>query len=147
VQFKDLAPEVLEETAPHWTGIVETLICAAAPHRFIGTRLSTFSARIATIRGHWSRGSGRHTGIDTALYYTQPPLWGATAGELRPYASPCHHHMDEHGETAMPWWLSAAREPIWSRAYQAVWADTGATPFSRSDRPASGSADHGRAMS
>ena len=128
VRFEDLPGEVIGETPAHWTGIVETLLCAAAPERFIGTRLSTFSARIATLRGHLCRAGGEHADIDTALYYTQPPLQGATPEELRPYAPPREKHFDEHGETAMPWWHSIDREPIWGRAYRAVWADVSETP-------------------
>jgi hypothetical protein len=130
VRFGDLAAEVTGGTPAHWTGIVETLVCAAAPERFIGTRLSTFSARIATLRGHLSMAGGRQAGIDTALYYTQPPLWGATAEERKPYGSPRRKHFDEHGETAMPWWQSVAREPLWGRAYRAVWADAALRPES-----------------
>jgi hypothetical protein len=128
VRFPDLTAEVIRNTPVHWTGIVETLICAAAPDRFIGTRLSTFSARIATLRGHLSMAGGRHADIDTALYYTQPPLWGATAAERKPYGPPRRKHVDEHGETAMPWWQSVAREPLWGRAYRAVWADAAWRP-------------------
>jgi GDP-fucose protein O-fucosyltransferase len=124
VRFEDLAAQVTAETPDHWIGIVETLICASAPDRFVGTRLSTFSARIATLRGHLSCATGQYAGIDTALYYTQPPLRGARPEEKRPYGPSCQKHDDEHGETAMPWWQSIAREPLWGRAYQAVWADT-----------------------
>ncbi len=124
VRFQDLAADVVRETPSHWIGIVETLLCAVAPGRFAGTRLSTFSARIATIRGHLSCGSGRHAGIDSAIYYTQPPLDGASPEEQRPYAPPFRKHEDEHGETATPWWQAILREPIWGRAYQAVWSDT-----------------------
>lgn len=122
VQFQDLA--VAGQTPSHWTGIVETLICAAAPERFVGTRLSTFSARIATLRGHMSRSSGEHAGIDTALYYTQPPIWSASPETRAPYALPQRKHEDEHGETATPWWISVTQVPIWGRAYKSVWADT-----------------------
>jgi len=125
VQFHDLESGVVADTPPEWIGIVETLICAAAPQRFVGTRLSTFSARIATLRGHLSCGSARHAGIDTALYYTQPPLWQAGPEEQRPYAVPRRKHRDEHGETSTPWWQSIAREPVWGRAYEATWADAG----------------------
>jgi len=125
VQFRDLASGVVADTPSEWIGIVETLICAAAPQRFVGTRLSTFSTRIATLRGHLSYGSGRHAGIDTALYYTQPPLWHARPEEQYPYAVPRRKHRDEHGETSTPWWQSIAREPVWGRAYEAVWADAG----------------------
>jgi hypothetical protein len=124
VRLQDL-PAVTAAIPPEWAGIVETWICAAAPERFVGTRYSTFSARIATLRGYFSRGNGPHSGIDTALYYTQPPLAKARPEELRPYGVPRAKHMDEHGETAQPWWESIVREPLWSRAYQSVWADTG----------------------
>jgi hypothetical protein len=125
VQFHDLASGVVADTPSEWIGIVETLICAAAPQRFVGTRLSTFSARIATLRGHLSYGSDRHAGIDTALYYTQPPLCHAAPEEQHPYAVPRCKHRDEHGETSTPWWQSIAREPVWGRAHEAVWADAG----------------------
>jgi hypothetical protein len=124
VRFDDLAADVGAETPEHWIGIVETLICASAPERFVGTRLSTFSARIATLRGHLSSTAGPHAGIDTALYYTQPPLRRARPEERKPYGVPSQKHCDEHNETATPWWQSITREPIWGRAYQAVWADT-----------------------
>ena len=124
VRFENLAQEVIACTPPHWIGIVETLLAAAAPGRFIGTRLSTFSARISTVRGHLSNGAGRYSGIDTALYYTQPPLEHARPEELRPYGPPLRPHEDEHGETGTPWWKSIYREPLWGRAYKAVWADT-----------------------
>ena len=123
VRFEDLARDVVECTPSHWIGALETLVCAAAPERFIGTRLSTFSARIATVRGHLSNGPGRYAGIDTALYYTQPPLHGARPEEQRPYGPPLRRHEDEHGETGTPWWRSIYREPLWGRAYRAVWAD------------------------
>jgi hypothetical protein len=125
VQFHDLAAGVVADTPSEWIGVVETLICATAPQRFVGTRLSTFSARIATLRGHLSYGSGRHAGIDTALYYTQPPLWHTGPEARDPYAVPRRKHRDEYGETGTPWWQSIAREPVWGRAYEAVWAETG----------------------
>jgi GDP-fucose protein O-fucosyltransferase len=125
VRFCDLPASVTAETPAHWAGILETLICAAAPERFVGTRLSTFSTRIATLRGYLSCGTGKHSGIDTALYYTQPPLAAATPEEMKPYGPPWQKHADEHGETARPWWKCVDREPMWGRAYRAVWAETG----------------------
>ncbi len=125
VRYPDLTPEVTARVPHHWTGIVETLICAAAPGRFAGTRLSTFSARIAILRGHRSRSSGPDAGIDTALYYTQPPLWNASPEQKRPYSPPLQKHADEHGETATPWWESIVHEPVWGRAHQSIWAQTG----------------------
>ena len=124
VQFADLPPEVVSQTPYHWVGIVETLVCAAAPGRFAGTRLSTFSSRIATLRGHWQRAGGRYAELDTALYYTQPPIYGVKPEEMEPYAAPQQKHVDQHGETSTPWWESMTREPLWSRAYEATWADT-----------------------
>lgn len=122
VTFADLG--VAAETAAHLTGLVETLVCAAAPGPFVGTRLSTFTSRIATLRGYLATtGLGRAAGLDTALYYTQPPL-DATARERRPYAPRKALHEDALGETATPWWRSAARVPLWARAYRSVWLDT-----------------------
>jgi len=115
IQFSDLASATL--TPYHWAGIVETLICAAAPERFMGTRLSTLSARIATLRGHLSI----TTGIDAAIYYTQAPLW---SGSQEPYSKPTQKHIDEFGETDTPWWVSMYREPIWGRAYRSTWTET-----------------------
>ncbi len=132
VRYPDLPLDVRAATPPHWIGILETLLCAAAPQRFIGTRLSTFSARIATVRGHLSHGSGPHAGIDTAIYYTQPPLWATEPKDRKPYGAPRAKHHDEFGETSLPWWESIQREPIWGRAYEAVWADTGDASSSRS---------------
>ncbi|MCB2073719.1 MAG: hypothetical protein H6917_16775 [Novosphingobium sp.] len=125
VTFERLLPDVVEKTPDHWRGIVETLICAGAPGRFIGTRLSTFTARIQLLRGHLSHTPGGDCeGIDTALYYTQPPLWAAKTGDDRPYAQPSGKHVDEFGETAETWWQSCRRVPIWGRAYREVWAET-----------------------
>ncbi|MEQ1898453.1 MAG: hypothetical protein ABL971_13805 [Vicinamibacterales bacterium] len=124
VRFTGLPEDVTSRTPYHWQGIVETLLCAAAPGRFVGTRLSTFSSRIATVRGHLSCGPGPHADSDTALYYTQPPIEQPRPEELLPYDPPRRKHEDQHGETSTPWWKSVAREPIWSRAYQATWVDT-----------------------
>lgn len=125
VRFSDLSADVIAKTPDHWIGILETLICAAAPERFVGTRLSTFSSRIATLRGHLSYGSTKHAGIDSAILYTQPPLQQARTEEAQPYSTPLRKHADEYGETAMPWWRSIAREPVWGRAYEATWANAG----------------------
>ena len=121
VRFADLP--VAGETPARWVGILETLVCAMAPGVFVGTRLSTFSARIATVRGHLSYGAGPYAGIDTAVYYTQPPLWDASDAERQPYPVPAQRHEDPHGETGRPWWISVQREPIWARAYEATWRD------------------------
>jgi len=125
VTFDRLLEEVTEKTPHQWRGIVETLICAGAPGRFVGTRLSTFSARIQILRGHLSctRG-GDCEGIDTALYYTQPPLQAATPSEVRPYVRPSEKHVDEFGETLEPWWQSIRTVPVWGRAHRDVWAET-----------------------
>lgn len=121
VRFADLP--VAGETPARWVGILETLVCAMAPGVFVGTRLSTFSARIATVRGHLSHGAGPHAGIDTAIYYTQPPLWAASAAERLPYPARGRKHLDPWGETGTRWWISMHREPVWGRAYEAVWAE------------------------
>jgi hypothetical protein len=122
VTFEDIG--VSESTEAWCTGIVEALVCAAAPGPFVGTRLSTFSNRIATLRGYLaSTASGRDAGIDTALYYTQPPL-DATGEECLPYDAPVHRHRDARGETAQRWWHTAARVPLWARAYRDVWLET-----------------------
>ena len=63
---------------------------------------------------------GALEGIDTALYYTQPPL-GQEVGE--PYVKPEVKHWDELGETELEWWESAAKSPLWSRAYRSAWAE------------------------
>jgi hypothetical protein len=126
VTFRDLG--VAADTKPHWTGMVETLVCAAAPGPFVGTRLSTFSSRIATLRGYLAMTpAGRAAGIDTALYYTQPPL-DAVGDESRPYDPPAEKHEDARGETRQPWWQSAARVPLWARAYSEVWRETEDSP-------------------
>ncbi|MFT4823325.1 MAG: hypothetical protein ACJAUG_001501 [Halioglobus sp.] len=123
VTFDSLPTEVVADTPDHWLGIIETLICAGAPGRFIGTRLSTFSTRIATLRGHLSHTQGSDCeGIDTALYYTQPPLHVKTKKELKPYRRTNEKHMDQLGETGLPWWLS--KDPPWARAYRDCWAQT-----------------------
>ncbi|MDA1316212.1 MAG: O-fucosyltransferase family protein [Acidobacteria bacterium] len=125
VTLGQLDPEVVSAIPHHWSGIVETLICAAAPERFVGTRLSTFSARISILRGHMSLTPGSDlAGIDTALYYTQPPLWQPSAEAQRPYGKPLAKHVDEFGETDLPWWESRRHVPVWGRAYKAVWAET-----------------------
>jgi hypothetical protein len=125
VRFSDLSADVVAQTPDHWIGIVETLVCAAAPGRFVGTRLSTFSSRIATLRGHLSYGSTRHAGIDSAIFYTQPLLEQARDEEARPYSTPVRKHADDYGETSMPWWRSITREPVWGRAYEVTWASAG----------------------
>ena len=124
VTFDGLPEEIVANTPHHWCGIVETLICAAAPDRFIGTRLSTFSARISTIRGHMSCTKGGDCeGIDTNLYYTQPPLHAkADKGLLRRLWRKGAKQVDPVVETETPWWLS--KDPVWARAYQACWAET-----------------------
>jgi hypothetical protein len=126
ITFQDLPGEIVENTPHHWCGIVETLICAAAQGRFIGTRLSTFSARIATLRGHlaYTRG-GDCEGIDTNLYYTQPPLHGASRQGFfgRLFQTVCRP-VGPAQETSVPWWLS--KDPPWARAYEACWAETDA---------------------
>jgi hypothetical protein len=122
--FHDLPEEIVANVPHHWCGIIETLICAAAPGRFIGTRLSTFSARIAILRGHLSFTKGGDSeGIDTALYYTQAPLtrtpkFGVFSKFWRTKTPPA----DPAVETSIPWWLS--KEPLWARAYESSWADT-----------------------
>jgi hypothetical protein len=121
ITFADLGPDLVAVPF-HWKGVVETLVCAAAPGRFVGTRLSTLSARISILRGHLSRTPDRPlTGIDTALYYTQPPLWSAGRDDSRPYREPVGKHEDEFGETALPWWESCWTTPVWGRAHQAIW--------------------------
>lgn len=77
VTWDRLDPDVRAGTPDHWRGIVETLVCAGAPGRFFGTRLSTFSARVATLRGHLAR-TAAWAGLDTELRYTQPPPDGET---------------------------------------------------------------------
>ena len=124
VTFNDLPAEIVAGIPDHWCGIVETLICAAAPGRFIGTRLSTFSARISTLRGHLSYTKGSDCeGIDAELYYTQPPLSAKTnKGLFARFWRPSRKRVDLSGETGIPWWLST--DPVWGRAYQACWAET-----------------------
>ena len=125
VTLGDLDADLVAAIPYHWLGIVETLICAAAPDRFVGTRLSTFSARISLLRGHMSlTPESDLAGIDTALYYTQPPFQH-TSGEARnPYDKPTAKHVDALGETDQPWWESQWHTPLWGRAYKAVWAET-----------------------
>ena len=125
VTLGQLNADVVSAIPYHWLGIVETLICAAAPDRFVGTRLSTFSARISILRGHISLSTDSDlAGIDTALYYTQPPLRHASAESLRPYVKPSTKHADALGETDQPWWESSYQVPVWGRAHKAVWAET-----------------------
>lgn len=124
VTFGNLPRDIVADTPPHWCGIIETLICAPAPGRFIGTRLSTFSSRISLLRGHLSfTKGGDFEKIDANLYYTQPPLdakpkrrWSARFRKTGP------KQVDPSVETGMPWWLS--KDPVWARAYKACWAET-----------------------
>lgn len=126
VTLGDFAPDLVSAIPYHWLGIIETLICAAAPDRFVGTRLSTFSARISILRGHMSlTPESDLAGIDTALYYTQPPFRHASAEAQHPYGKPTSKHVDELGETDQSWWESQWHTPVWGRAYKAVWAETG----------------------
>ncbi len=124
VTFGGLPEEIVDNIPDHWCGIIETLICAAAPGRFIGTRLSTFSSRIATLRGHLSHTKGSDCeAIDSELHYTQPPLYGKTGGGLfARYWRTSEKQVDQLGETGIPWWLS--KDPIWGRAYQACKASS-----------------------
>lgn len=124
VTFNVLPQETVANTPHHWCGIVETLICAAAPGRFVGTRLSTFSARISTIRGHLACTSGGDfEGVDTNLYYTQQPFNTKTdEGLFRRFWRKGVRHVDPVVETEAPWWLS--RDPLWARAYQTCWLET-----------------------
>ena len=124
VTFDCLPGEIVADIPDHWCGIIETLICAAAPGRFIGTRLSTFSSRISTLRGHLSHTKGSDCeGIDAELHYTQPPLYAKTvAGLFARYWGTSARNVDQLGETGIPWWLS--KDPIWGRAYRACWAET-----------------------
>jgi hypothetical protein len=124
ITFHDLPREIVANVPHHWCGIVETLICAAAPGLFIGTRLSTFSARIAILRGHLSctRG-GDCESIDARLYYTQPPLNEVPKrGILGKLWRKWRRSVDPGHETRIPWWLS--KDPAWARAYEACWAET-----------------------
>lgn len=126
VTFRDL--DVAAATPPHWVGIVETLICAAASAPFAGTRLSTFSARIATLRGHLAlTPAGHEAGVDDTLYFTQPPL-DAGAEERRPYPSAAEARLAGRAETTAPWWESARRVPLWGRTYAAIWRETDDAP-------------------
>jgi len=124
VTFDDLPRDIVADTPPHWCGIVETLTCAPAPGRFIGTRLSTFSSRISLLRGHLSHTKGGDfEKIDSNLHYTQPPL--DTRSKMRFLTSfwkTSPKQVDPSVETGMPWWLS--KDPVWARAYQACWAET-----------------------
>jgi hypothetical protein len=124
VTFSALPRETVANTPHHWCGIVETLICAAAPGRFMGTRFSTFSTRISTIRGHLACTSGGDfEGVDTNLYYTQQPLnRKAEEGLLGRFWRKGTRHVDPVAETATPWWLS--KDPLWARAYQVCWLET-----------------------
>jgi hypothetical protein len=125
VTLEQLDSALVSAIPYHWLGIVETLICAAAPERFVGTRLSTLSARVSILRGHVSlTPESNLAGIDTALYYTQPPLWHRSPEALRPYGKPAGKHVDELGETDQPWWESRRQVPVWGRAHKAVWAET-----------------------
>ena len=125
VTLGQLDPDVVSAIPYHLLGIVETLICAAAPDRFVGTRLSTFSARISILRGHMSLTPESDLGgIDTALYYTQPPFRHSSAEARQPYGKPATKHADALGETDQPWWESQWQVPVWGRAYQAIWAET-----------------------
>jgi hypothetical protein len=125
ITFGMLGEEFASQVPPEWTGIVETLICAAAPERFVGTRLSTLTARIGTLRGYLSSApNSALSGIDTALYYTQPPINPATPDEGKPYGEPRRKHVDEFGETGRPWWESICTVPVWGRAHRAIWAET-----------------------
>ena len=100
VTFDCLPDRIVADTPDHWRGIIETLICAGAPGRFIGTRLSTFSSRISTLRGHLSHTRDSDSeGIDTALYYTQPPLHAETDEEVAPYRQTSEEHVDQLRET------------------------------------------------
>ena len=122
--FNDLPAQIRADTPHHWCGIVETLICAAAPGRFIGTRLSTFTARIGIVRGHLSHTVGGDCeGLDTNLYYTQPPLHKMPRKSLLDKLwRRGNKQLDPTAETRLPWWLS--KDPVWARAYQACWAET-----------------------
>jgi hypothetical protein len=125
ITFGMLGEKFASQVPPEWTGIVETLICAAAPERFVGTRLSTLTARIGTLRGYLSSApNSALSGIDTALYYTQPPISPATPDEGKPYGEPRGKHVDEFGETGQPWWESICTVPVWGRAHRAIWAET-----------------------
>jgi hypothetical protein len=127
VTFADLGVEA--DTPPHAKGIVETLVCAGAPGPFAGTRLSTFSSRIATLRGHLSQGApGQAAAVDARIYYTQPPP-GAAGSSGRPYAGPGA----DGGETALPWWQSMQSVPLWGRAYEDTWARVDDRPTEESD--------------
>lgn len=109
VPFDRLLRDVTDATPEHWRGVVEMLVCAGAPARFIGTRLSTFTARIQTLRGHLSRvRDGDCRGIDASSRYTQPPFPG----------DPHDAQLD-----AEPWWRFAHRVRMWGRAYPAVWME------------------------
>lgn len=125
VTLGDLDADFVAAIPYHWLGIVETLICAAAPGRFVGTRLSTFSARISILRGHMSlTPEGDLAGIDTALYYTQPPFRHTSPEAQNSYNKPTAKHIDALGETDQPWWESQWHTPVWGRAYKAIWAET-----------------------
>ena len=124
VTFNDLPAEIRADTPHHWCGIVETLICAAASGRFIGTRLSTFTARIGIVRGHLSCTIGGDCdGLDSNLYYTQPPLHELPRKRLldKLWRSG-RNQIDPAAETRVPWWLS--KDPAWARAYEACWEET-----------------------
>lgn len=109
VRFDRLLGDVTDATPDHWRGVVEMLVCAAAPGRFIGTRLSTFTARIQTLRGHLSRvPNGDCQGIDPSSRYTQLPFTG----------EPDDAELDSE-----PWWRFAHRVRMWGRAYPEVWTE------------------------
>jgi len=125
VTLGDLDADFVAAIPYHWLGIIETLVCAAAPGRFVGTRLSTFSARISILRGHMSlTPESDLAGIDTALYYTQPPFRHTSSQSREPYGKPAAKHADALGETDQSWWESQWSVPVWGRAYKAVWAET-----------------------
>lgn len=131
VTFADL--EVAEVTPPHAVGIVETLLCAAAPGPFAGTRLSTFSTRIATVRGHLAMtAAGRAAGLDATLHYTQPPL-EADADPGRPYDAGEPARPACRDGTAEPWWVSVRHVPLWGRTYEAIWRETDDAPGEATD--------------
>jgi hypothetical protein len=84
-----------------WVASVEQLVCACA-RRFVGTRLSTFSAYITRLRGYRSVHAPQ---LDTAIYFTD----GEPDRETRP-------------DSPFSWFRTGDFTPLWGREFREGWA-------------------------